>query len=93
MPSGPFTKQVPRISGKLNNYLGDAIVGGLISSAPSGLAISQGQQTQPGDRIILNAVDALVLSDTSVGTLYDGQKTLTSLALNVYTSINLAGSI
>jgi hypothetical protein len=37
------------------------------------LNISQGQQTLPGDRIILNAVDALALSDTTnVGTLYDG---------------------
>jgi hypothetical protein len=72
MPSGPFTKQNVRIAGKFNNYLGDAIVGGLITSAPSGLAISQGQQNSPGDRVIFNALDALVLSDTTVGTLYDG---------------------
>jgi hypothetical protein len=75
MPSGPFTKQNIRISVKLNYYLGDAIVGGLITSAPSGLAISQGQQTMPGDRIILNAVDALALSDTvnvTTSNLWDG---------------------
>ena len=72
MPSGPFTKQVPRITPRLNNYLGDAVVGGLITAAPSGLRVSAGDQTMPGDRIILNAVDALALSDTTVGTLYDG---------------------
>ena len=75
MPSGPFTKQNIRISGKLNYYLGDAIVGGQITSAPSGLAISQGQQTMPGDRMILNCIDALALSDSvnvTTSNLWDG---------------------
>jgi hypothetical protein len=72
MPSGPFSKQVPRFNGKLNDNLGDAVVGGQITAAPSGLTISAGQQTMPGDRVILNAVDALIWSNTAITTLYGG---------------------
>jgi hypothetical protein len=68
---GSFTKQVPRISGKLNK-VNDALAGGQITAAPSGLTISAGEQTRPGDRIILLTADALALSDTTVGTLYAG---------------------
>lgn len=72
--TGWFTKPAQRINAKLNNYLGDAVVGGFITAAPSGATTANaGQSTLPGDRMILDAVDALALSDTTnVGTLYDG---------------------
>lgn len=72
--NGPFTKQCPRINGRFNSYLGDAVVGGMITSAPSGLSMSAGEQTRPGDRIILDSIDALALADPAVTatSLYGG---------------------
>jgi hypothetical protein len=82
--TGWFTKPAQRINGKLNNSLGDPVVGGFITAAPSGATPNAGQSTRPGDRMILDAIDALALSDTTnVGTLYDG--------LYVYVRTNSTG--
>lgn len=72
MASGRFSKQGPWFSGKLNNNYADTVIGGAISTAPAGLSANQGFQTLPGDRIILNSVDALFWSNNNVGNLYDG---------------------
>lgn len=74
MASGRFSKQADFLGApKLNaNYAGDTVVGGALTTAPQGLAASQFQQTQPGDRIILSPSDALFWSNNSVGNLYTG---------------------
>jgi hypothetical protein len=73
MASGRFSKQGDWFSAKLNDgYLGDTVIGGTLSTAPSGLVASQGQATQPGDRVIFSPADALFWSNTSVGNLYTG---------------------
>lgn len=57
----------------LNGGTGQATLGGALSSVPSGVSgASQAQQSRPGDRVMLSGVDALALSDTDVGTLYEG---------------------
>lgn len=69
-------KQLQQLSaagaGKLNGGTGDAIVGGLITSVPAGLNISQGIQTLPGDRMVVGEEDIAALTNTTVGTLYGG---------------------
>jgi hypothetical protein len=55
-----------------NNLNGDAIPGGVVSAAPSGLNIPQWQQNTPGDRIILDPATAYALSNNNVGLLYTG---------------------
>ena len=73
MPSGPFTKQMGWRTPKVNNYVGDAVIGGQITGLPSGLKFGQGQSTLPGDRMILNAVDALAWADSTIATsVYGG---------------------
>lgn len=74
MAGGRFSKQAEFHGVKLNKsgYLGDTAQGGGISIAPSGLVASQGQQTAPGDRIILGGADVLALTDATTGTLYPG---------------------
>jgi len=72
MPSGRFSKQAVWFSTKLNNNYSDSVIGGAINTGPSGLNASQGQQTLPGDRIILNPADALYWSNNTVGNLYTG---------------------
>lgn len=74
MPSN-ITKQIQFMDGaasKLNAGTGDTVQGGQLTAVPSGLTASQGIQNIPGDRIVLGAADALVLSSTTVGTLYSG---------------------
>ena len=73
MASGPFTKQVPFLAGKLNSYTGDAVVGGQITAVPSGLTINAGQSMRPGDRLIFGATEILAWADSTIGTsLYEG---------------------
>ena len=72
MPSN-WTKQPQQLLAKyFNSGSGDAVEGGLITGVPAGVAASQGSQTRVGDRLVLGAVDALAMSDLTVGTLYNG---------------------
>lgn len=72
MAGGMFTKQADYLNGAYLNDVNDATQGGAINVAPTGLTLSQGQQTMVGDRIILDDATAYALSDTTVGTLYGG---------------------
>jgi hypothetical protein len=72
MAGGMFTKQADYLNGAFLNDVNDLTAGGAINTAPTGLAVSQAQQTQVGDRIILDDATAFALSDTTVGTLYGG---------------------
>ena len=72
MAGGWFTKQADYLNAKYLNDVNDSQVGGAILSVPSGVPSSQGQQTLPGDRIVLDDATALALSDTAIGTLYGG---------------------
>ncbi len=73
MASGRFSKQAVYFSSKyLNNNVSDTVPGGAVNTAPSGLTVSQYQQTLPGDRIILSPTDAFAFSNNSVGNLYTG---------------------
>src|SRR6266446_3071285 len=67
-----FVKPVFYQSAKFLNDVNDSQLGGAITSVPSGVTASQGQQNIPGDRIVLDDATALALSDTAVGTLYGG---------------------
>lgn len=60
------------INAKYINATNDSQVGGAVVAAPSGVQISQGQQTLPGDRIVVDDATALALSATATGTLYGG---------------------
>lgn len=73
MPSN-WTKQPQQLNQQryINGGSGDSVVGGSITSVPSGVPASQFIQDIPGDRIIFGQADALALSKTSVGTLYGG---------------------
>jgi hypothetical protein len=68
--SDTFVKPPFYLSAKYLNDVNDALQGGQLTSMPTGF--QQFQQNIPGDRIILDDVTALALSDTSVGTLYGG---------------------
>jgi hypothetical protein len=72
MAGGWFTKQADYLNAAYLNDVNDTQVGGAILSVPTSVPSSQGQQTLPGDRIILDDATALALSDTTVGTLYGG---------------------
>lgn len=72
MAGGMFTKQAEALNAKYLNDVNDSVIGGAVNTAPTGLTVSQGQQTLPGDRICLDDATALALSDTAVGTLYGG---------------------
>lgn len=73
MAGGRFSKQGDYAYGKFNsNNANDTVIGGLVTSAPTGLNASQYQQNVPGDRIILSPTDALALSNNSIGNLYTG---------------------
>lgn len=73
MPSN-FTKQPQQLNQVryMNDGAGDSVIGGQITSVPSGVVASQGIQDIPGDRIILGHMDAYALSDSTVGLLYGG---------------------
>ena len=72
MAGGWFTKQADYLNAAYLNDVNDSQVGGAIASVPSGVTATQGQQTLPGDRIILDDATAYALSDTTIGTLYGG---------------------
>lgn len=73
MAGGRFSKQADYQGSKwFNTGTGDATVGGALTTAPGGLVASQGEQTQPGDRIIFSPSDALAVSNNNVGNLYSG---------------------
>jgi hypothetical protein len=72
MAAGMFTKQADFLTARYLNDVNDTALGGQIQSVPAAVPASQGIQTQPGDRIILDDATALALSDTTIGTLYGG---------------------
>jgi hypothetical protein len=72
MAGGWFTKQADYLDAAFLNDVNTAVLGGQIQSVPSGVTATQGQQSLPGDRIILDDATALALSDTTVGTLFGG---------------------
>jgi len=73
MPSNWF-KSVPQLYAAqyLNSGTGDTVLGGTLSGVPSNVAAGAGDANRPGDRLILGAEDATALSDTTIGTLYQG---------------------
>lgn len=72
MAGGWFTKQADFLTAAYLNDVNDSVVGGQIQSVPTAVPATQGIQTLPGDRIILDDVTAAALSDTTIGTLYGG---------------------
>jgi hypothetical protein len=77
MPGGQFAKTTAdwfsaRLQGLNGNNANDTVIGGAISTAPSGLTASQGTQTQPGDRVIFGPMDAVAMQNNNVGNLYTG---------------------
>lgn len=70
--AGTFTKQATWLSAKYLNDVNDVTAQGQIQSVPSSVAATQGNQTIPGDRIIMDDATAYANSDTAVGTLYGG---------------------
>lgn len=72
MASGPFSKQAIYKSAALNANYTDGAIGGALTTAPSGLTTSQGQQTLPGDRILLSPADAFAASNNNNAVLYTG---------------------
>lgn len=73
MAGGRFSKQADWFGPKLNaNYTGDSVIGGNLTTAPSGLVASQGIATQPGDRIILSPSDAFINQNNTTQPLYTG---------------------
>lgn len=72
MAGGMLTKQADQLTAKYLNDVNDATAGGAIVSLPSGVTGPTVSATQIGDRIVLDDISALALSDTVVGTLYGG---------------------
>jgi hypothetical protein len=72
MAGGMLTKQADFLTAKYLNDVNDSTLGGAVVSVPSGAPSAMVSQTQPGDRIVLDDITALALSDTAVGTLYGG---------------------
>ncbi len=73
MASGRFSKQAaPFLTAKYLSNVNDATAAGAITTAPANIGATQFLQNMPGDRIILNSVDALALSNNAVGNLYGG---------------------
>lgn len=71
---GRFIKQgAPYITGgRYLQGIADTIIGGQLTSVPSGVSASQNLQNIPGDIFYIDTNLALALSDTSIGTLYGG---------------------
>jgi hypothetical protein len=72
MAGGMLTKQADFLTAKFLNDVNDAAAGGVILSVPAGAPSPAVSQTIAGDRIVLDDVTALALSDTAVGTLFGG---------------------
>jgi hypothetical protein len=72
MAGGMLTKQAVFLSAAYLNDVNDAAAGGVVVSVPAGAPTVASSQTLPGDRIVLDDISALALSDTTIGTLYGG---------------------
>ena len=72
MASGMLTKQANWQSAKYLNDVNDVQPGGQQVSVPAGVTQVTANQVYPGDRILLDDITAIGLSDTTVGTLYGG---------------------
>ena len=73
MPSGMFSKQAIYASAKFNANYSDTVIGGALTTAPSGLTpASQFQQTLPGDRVIFSPADAKFWQNNNTQLLYTG---------------------
>lgn len=72
MAGGMLTKQADFQTAKFLNDVNDAASGGVIVSVPAGAPSPAVSQTLPGDKIVLDDITALALSDTAVGTLFGG---------------------
>lgn len=72
MAGGMLTKQADFLTAKFLNDVNDAAAGGVILSVPAGAPSPSVSQTLPGDRIVLDDITALALSDTAIGTLFGG---------------------
>src|ERR1035437_2799052 len=81
MAGGMLTKQADMLTAKYLNDVNDSVVGGAIVSVPSGAPSVLYSQTQLGDRIVLDDVTALALSDTTIGTLYGGVYMYTKVSI------------
>jgi len=73
MPSN-FTKQPQFLDQRfINTAGGDTTLQGVLTAVPTGVTGAiQGMQTIPGDRLVLGALDAFALSNSTIGTLYGG---------------------
>jgi len=68
-----LTKQAIMLTARYLNTVNDTVSGGAIFALPSGVQPPAWSQTIPGDRLVLDDVSALALSDTTnTGTLYGG---------------------
>ena len=72
MAGGMLTKQADQLSARYLNDVNDITAGGALVSVPTGAPQAITSATQIGDRIVLDDITALALSDTAVGTLYGG---------------------
>ena len=73
MAGGMLTKQAVLLTARYLNTVNDAVSGGQIFALPSGVQSPPYSQTLPGDRIVLDDISAMGLSDyTNTGTLYGG---------------------
>src|SRR5271166_1122869 len=70
--AGTFTKQATFLTARYLNDVNDSVAQGQIQSVPTAVPATQGNQTLPGDRIIMDDATALANSDTTIGTLYGG---------------------
>jgi hypothetical protein len=61
-----WSKQPVWVGGYINN-VNDSIVGGQLSSVPSGVIATQGEQTQLGDHLVLDEAAAQAKSTTASG--------------------------
>jgi hypothetical protein len=74
MPGGRYSKQGgPYLAYNWLNAANDSVIGGAVSTAPSGATnVSQWQQNLLGDRFLFDAAGALAVSNNTVGNLYAG---------------------
>lgn len=72
MASGMYTKQAVALTAKYLNDVNDVAQGGNQVSVPAGIPQVASSQNYVGDRMLVDDVSAIALSDTTVGTLYGG---------------------
>jgi hypothetical protein len=72
MASGMLTKQATALTAKFLNDVNDSGQGGNQVSVPAGVVQVSSSQNFVGDRMLVDDISALALSDTTVGTLYGG---------------------